>query len=182
MVWNILLVAVLMGGSLFIGATRVPTAPGRALAPQHQKPETASSAPPAPDFTLSTVEGTKIALQHLKGQVVLLNLWATWCSPCQAEMPVFETTFQQYREQGFTVLAVNQGEAAPAVQSFFHDYGLTFPALLDAEGAVSRAYTVHALPSSFLIDRQGRLRMVYRGPISRMILAGAVEHLLAEEQ
>lgn len=69
-----------------------------------------------------------------------------------------------------------------AVQSFFHDYELTFPALLDADGAVSRAYAVYALPSSFLIDRQGKLRMVYRGPLPRTILAGAVELLLPEER
>lgn len=181
--WNVMLLGVLMGGTVFIVATRVSTTTGIGTTTlQPTKPAAASSALPAPAFALPTVDGTMVALQDAKGQVVLINIWATWCPPCQAEMPVIEAAFEQYREQGFTVLAVNQGEPASAVQSFVHDYGLTFPTLLDSAGVVSRAYAAHTLPSSYLVDRQGTLRMVYRGPISRTVLAGMVEQLLAEER
>ena len=181
--WNILLTGVLLAGSLFIGATRVRSFQvGDAPAPASASAATPAPMPgrPAPDFTLATLDETTITLSELKGQVALINIWATWCPPCRAEMPVIQATYERYRDQGFTVLAVDLQEDPRTVADFMQRYGLTFPALLDRDGAVAATYRSSALPSSFFIDRGGVVRAVYRGPMPRSVLAGTVEQLLRE--
>ena len=181
--WNLLFAGVLLFGSLFIAATRVRP-PGVATAPA--APDTVATTPapqadhPAPDFTLPSLDGTQIALSKLKGQVALINVWATWCPPCRAEMPTIETVYEQYRDQGFTVLAVDLQEDPRSVAAFMRQYKLTFPALLDLDGEVSRTYQAFSLPSSFFVDKQGVIRAVYRGPMPRSVIAGTVEQLLQE--
>jgi peroxiredoxin len=135
---------------------------------------------PAPDFTLRTLDGTKVALSDLKGQVLLINVWATWCPPCRIEMPAIQTAYDQYHEHGFTVAAVNLQEAPSAVATFMREHQLTFSALLDPDGHVSQAYQAVSLPSSFFVDRRGVIRAVYHGPMPRSIIAGTVEQLLRE--
>ncbi len=182
--WNLLLVIVLLVGGLFIIATRVQpeTVAASALS---RSPVADTPAPqenhPAPDFTLSDPGGATVQLSALRGQVVLVNVWATWCPPCRAEMPMIDAAYAQYRDQGFTVLAVNQREDGRSVAAYMAQTGLSFPALLDRDGAVSAAYRANVLPSSFFIDRAGVVRAVYRGPMSRGVIAGTVEQLLAEE-
>jgi cytochrome c biogenesis protein CcmG/thiol:disulfide interchange protein DsbE len=181
--WNLLFAGVLLVGSLFIVATRVGPSGGAAAAPA---PVSADTAPgplpdrPAPDFTLLTLDGTTVTLSKLKGQVALINIWATWCPPCRAEMPTIQATYEQYREQGFTVLAVDLQEDPRTVAGFMREFKLTFPALLDTDGAVSQAYQASALPSSFFVDRKGIIRAVYRGPMPRGVIAGTIEQLLQE--
>ena len=95
-------------------------------------------------------------------------------------MPTIETSYEQYRDRGFTVLAVNFQEDPRAVAAFMREYKLTFPALLDLDGQVSRAYQAVSLPSSFFVDKKGVIRAVYRGPMPRSVIAGTVEQLLQE--
>jgi peroxiredoxin len=95
-------------------------------------------------------------------------------------MPTIEATYQQYRAQGFTVLAVDLQEDPRSVASFMAQYKLTFPALLDLDGQVSRSYQALSLPSSFFLDKKGVIRAVYRGPMPRSVIAGTVEQLLQE--
>lgn len=181
--WNILLTGVLLAGSLFIGGTRLRSNTGASTpAPQAASVVTVAPMPGylAPDFTLTAVDGTTVTLSALKGQVALINIWATWCPPCRAEMPLIQATYDQYRDQGFTVLALDLQEDPQTVAAFMQQYGLTFPALLDIDGAVSSSYRSSALPSSFFIDRQGVIRATYRGPMPRSVLAGMVEQLLNE--
>jgi cytochrome c biogenesis protein CcmG, thiol:disulfide interchange protein DsbE len=181
--WKWCFAGVLILGSMFIVATRVR--------PQHTTAAPAAAtdvvmtpAPladhPAPDFTLTNLDGTNIALIDLKGQVLLINVWATWCPPCRVEMPTIQAAYEQYHDQGFTVLAVNLQEDPPAVAAFMRENQLTFPALLDRDGQVSRAYQAVGLPSSFFVDRRGVIRAVYRGPMPRSTIAGTVEQLLQE--
>ena len=180
---NILLTIVLVTGSLFIGGTRVrSTAGASTTAPAVASAMTVAPRPGslAPDFTLTTTDGTEITLSALTGQVALINIWATWCPPCRAEMPVIQATYDQYRDQGFTVLAVDLQEDPQTVAAFMQEYGLTFPALLDFDGTVSSSYRSTALPSSYFVDRQGVIRSVYRGPMPRSVLTGTVAQLLAE--
>lgn len=181
--WNMLLVGVLLVGSLYIGSTRVRSLQ-TATAPPPAGDSAATPAPMpgrlAPDFTLATLDGTTMTLSALKGQVTLINIWATWCPPCRAEMPVIQAAYDQYRDQGFTVLAVDLQEDPRTVAAFMQKYGLTFPALLDLDGKVSSAYRSSALPSSFFVDRQGVIRAIYRGPMPRSVLTGTVEQLLRE--
>ena len=181
--WNLLFAGVLLVGSLFTVATRVGPAGGAAAAPAPVSADT-TPAPlpdrPAPDFTLPTLDGTTVTLSKLKGQVALINVWATWCPPCRAEMPTIQAAYEQYQSQGFTVLAVNLQEDPRTVAGFMQEFKLTFPALLDPDGAVSQAYQAYVLPSSFFVDRKGIIRAVYRGPMPRGVIAGTVEQLLQE--
>ena len=180
---NSLLVSVLVAGSLFIGATRVQS-PQLGSTPATGAVSATTPAPlpdhPAPDFTLAALDGSAVTLSELKGSVVLINIWATWCPPCRAEMPVIQATYERYRDQGFTVLAVDLQEDPATVDAYMRRYGLTFPALLDRDGKVSVAYRSSALPSSYFVDRNGVIRSVYRGPMPRSVLGGTVEQLLAE--
>jgi peroxiredoxin len=181
--WNSLFASVLILGSLFILATRVrpqqTTAAPAAAADGVMAPAPLADHS-APDFTLSNLDGTKVALSDLKGQVVLINVWATWCPPCRVEMPTIQAAYEQYHNQGFTVVAVNLKEDPSAVEAFMREHQLTFPALLDADGQVSRTYQAVSLPSSFFVDRRGVIRAVYHGPMPRSIIAGTVEQLLRE--
>ena len=184
--WNRLLAGTLLLGSLFIALTRVqPTLPstqtGRAVAQVADQPAPVANAP-APDFTLTALDGSQISLSDLKGQVVLVNIWATWCPPCRAEMPTIQTVYEQYRDQGFIVLAIDQDEDLRTVAGFMNENKLTFPALLDIGNRVGRTYQATSLPSSFFIDKRGVIRTVYRGPMPRSVIAGTIEQLLNEPE
>ena len=114
--------------------------------------------PSAPGFTLKNMQGNSVKLSDYRGQVVLLNFWATWCGPCREEMPSMEKLWQTYREQGLVILAVstdNGGESR--IKNFARRLKLTFPILLDPDSLASDLYQVSGVPVSFLIDRQGRI-------------------------
>jgi cytochrome c biogenesis protein CcmG, thiol:disulfide interchange protein DsbE len=136
---------------------------------------------PAPDFELKTPEGKIVKLADLRGQAVLVNLWATWCPPCRAEMQTIEKVYKDYKDQGFTVLAVNmthQDDPA-AVVPFAEKLGLTFPILLDETGLVEHAYQLQSLPSSYFIRRDGVINeVVIGGPMSEALLRTRVEDIL----
>ena len=137
----------------------------------------------APDFTLDTLDGNQITLSELRGKVVVVNLWTSWCPPCRAEMPAIETVYQENKEQGLEVLAVNstyQDSEANAA-AFVQELGLTFPILLDRDGSVSNRYQLRALPTTYFIDRQGIIRSVVPGgPMSESLIQSKVADLLAE--
>jgi len=111
---------------------------------------------PAPDFTLRDLSGTTYRLADLRGRVVFLNVWATWCPPCREEMPSMERLFQRLRGKDFVMLAVSEDEGgAAAVGPFVQETGITFPVLLDPEGVVARQYGITGFPETFIIDRDG---------------------------
>ena len=137
----------------------------------------------APDFTLTTTEGEEITLSKLRGKAVIVNIWASWCGPCRAEMPDLEDVYQEYKNKNFVLLAVNatnQDSAAAAI-SFADELGLTFPILLDPDGTVGRLYQVSALPSTFFIRPDGTIEeIVIGGPMAEALLLTRVETLLQE--
>jgi thiol-disulfide isomerase/thioredoxin len=106
------------------------------------------------------------SLAALKGKVVFLNFWATWCGPCRAEMPSMEALYKQYKEKGLEILAVNCRENPADVTAFMKDNGLSFPAALDVDGRVSDAYSVQAIPTTFLLDREGKIIMRLVGSLN----------------
>ena len=137
----------------------------------------------APDITLDLMGGGQATLSALHRKVVLVNLWATWCPPCRAEMPAIEKTYQQFKPQGFEVLSVNvtNQDSESAVAAFIKDFGLTFPVVLDRSGEVSSRYTLAGLPSSFFIDRKGIIRsVIVGGPMSEALIQSKIEALLKE--
>lgn len=135
----------------------------------------------APDFELQTTEGESIKLSDLRGQAVLVNLWATWCPPCRAEMPAIEKIHNEYKDQGLVVLGVNMTyqDSPSDIQPFISEYGLTFPILLDETNSVGSAYQLRSLPSSFFIDREGIIQeVVIGGPMAEALLRTRVEQIL----
>ena len=135
----------------------------------------------APDFTLKTPNGEEYTLSELKGNAVLVNLWATWCPPCRAEMPAIEKIYQEYKDQGLVVLAVDMTyQDDPAnVAPFVQKYGLTFPILLEETGNVGVLYQLRSLPSSYFINRAGIIQeVVIGGPMSEALLRTRIEQIL----
>lgn len=113
-----------------------------------------------PDFSAPSLEGEDVALSDLRGQVVLLTVWATWCGPCRVEMPSIESLYQDYGERGFTVAAVSI-DAGPRrlaeIEEFRDEYGLSFPILLDPENRITRTLNTIGVPENFVLDREGRI-------------------------
>ena len=107
------------------------------------------------DFTLSALDGSNVTLSDLKGKVVFLNFWATWCGPCEAEMPSMESLYQKLKDKGFVILAMNLRETNAQVSDFMKKYKLSFTALLDRTGRIGSLYGVQAIPTSYIIDRNG---------------------------
>lgn len=159
---------------IFASADRVGTSTaGRIPAPQQGFL--------APDFELQTITGETVRLSDLRGQAVLVNLWATWCPPCRAEMPAIEQVYQEYKAQGFTVLAVDMTyqDSFADIAPFVEKYQLTFPILLEPNGEMARAYQLRSLPSSFFIDREGIIHeVVIGGPMAEALLRTRVEEIL----
>ena len=124
---------------------------------------------PAPDFTLQTADGGQVRLAELRGQVVLLNFWATWCPPCKAEMPDLNALYQEHGPaRNFVVLGINDEEAQPEVEAFARRNGIRFPLALDLDGTVTaRRYGVRGLPTSMIVDREGNIRDTWTGQISK---------------
>ncbi|MFP3853019.1 MAG: TlpA family protein disulfide reductase [Anaerolineales bacterium] len=136
--------------------TEAPAAVGR----QMQQPLVGE---PAPAFSTTDSQGAPIALQDFSGQVVLLNFWATWCGPCEVEMPLLQQRYEALRDQGFVVLAINYDESREKVVAFGDRLGLDFPLLLDRGGEIQRSYQVRGYPSSYLVDEEGIIRDVHIG-------------------
>jgi cytochrome c biogenesis protein CcmG/thiol:disulfide interchange protein DsbE len=135
----------------------------------------------APDFTLETTDQQTITLSELKGQAVLVNVWATWCPPCRAEMPAIEKLYLEYRDRGFIVLGLNDTvqDKQEAIIPFIKEYNLTFPILLDELGEVSHTYQIRSLPTSFFINRDGTVNeVVVGGPMSEALLRTRIEDIL----
>lgn len=117
----------------------------------------------APDFTLKSKSGENMRLEDLRGQVVMLNFWASWCGPCRQEMPHMEDIFKKYEKFGFTVLAVSVDENPEDANRFLDAVPVSFPILYDTESRVSELYGVDAMPTTVMIDRDGNKRFLHRG-------------------
>ena len=117
----------------------------------------------APDFTLKSREGSNMRLAEQRGNIVLVNFWASWCGPCREELPAMEALQQEYQDLGFTVLAVNLDDDPSKADVLLDDIDVTFPVLFDPEGDVSEMYDVSAMPTTVIIDRDGMARLTHKG-------------------
>ena len=133
--------------------------------PARDTPTIARPGVAAPEIALPVVGGGTSSLRADRGKVVLVNFWATWCEPCKSEMPGLQRLADSLQDRPFALYSVDLQEDAEQVQAFQRDYGLRLYALLDADGDVTRAYGVRALPATFLIDRQGTLQQQRLGPL-----------------
>ncbi len=130
---------------------------------------------------LSIINEGDITIDNLKGKVVVLNFWATWCPPCKKEMPLLEATYNKYKEKGLIVLGVNYNEDSETITKFVKEMGITFPVALDRDFKVTKAYGVLALPTTFFIDRNGIIRDRFRGEITEEVLSSKVLPLITEQ-
>ena len=178
--WEILMLVSLAAGLLWTVASRVPAAVGAPL----------SSAPSpregflAPDFTLDTLDSGRITLSELRGKIVVINIWATWCPPCRAETPALEKSYEQYKDSGVVILGVDltSQDSLSDVKAFIQEFSLTYPILLDRDGKVSNTlYQIKGLPSTFFVNREGIIRtVVVGGPMSETFIRSKIEALLKE--
>ncbi len=145
-----------------VAAAPAPTAAQRASASTTELLESLRVALPqapvdAPPLRLHDADGRLVDLAGLRGKLVFLNFWATWCVPCRREMPAMERLHRAYAERGLAVVAVNVKESPREVKAFMEQMGLTFSAPLDPDGAVARSFGVRALPVTYLVDRDGKI-------------------------
>jgi cytochrome c biogenesis protein CcmG, thiol:disulfide interchange protein DsbE len=138
---------------------------------------------PAPELELTDTAGNPSSLAAYHGQVVLVNLWATWCPPCKEEMPALESFYRKYQQDGFVIVAINDGDPAPDVLQFVKEYGLTFPVWLDpAYIATEQAFKTLNLPTSYVIDRSGTIVLSWVGGINEKTLEDYVTPIIKEAE
>lgn len=180
----VLLVVTLLAGAVLIRLVDDDAQPivGTATGPTGSTtgdtlPEEPRKGSLAPNFTLQDLKGRPVSLSDWRGQPVLINFWATWCAPCELEMPDIQSAYQAHQAEGFVVLAIAVADEADDVQRFFKKHDLTFHALMD-DGAVSAAYEVFGLPTSFFVGADGRIVAVHSGVLTK----SKIESYLAQAQ
>lgn len=170
--WLLAALAVLALGGAWTWLSRVPA---------EQLPANRPAQPavgfPAPDFTLATLDGGEFNLAAQQGTPVVLNFWATWCGPCEREIPTLQAASVNYAER-VQIVGVDQGESFEAVQRFADDYGMTFTVPMDQNGEVSYAFNVKGLPTTYFIDADGVIRKIWHGEMNSVTLAEGIQELL----
>ncbi|MBI3152951.1 MAG: TlpA family protein disulfide reductase [Chloroflexi bacterium] len=135
---------------------------------------------PAPQLVLKDLSDRQVSFDDYRGSVILVNLWATWCPPCREEMPTLQAFYQKYKESGFVLIAIDQEETLEVVQPFVDEFGLTFPVWLDPDYEAQRKFNTMNLPSSYVIDRTGMVRLTWIGGISKKNLEKYVPDVILE--
>jgi thiol-disulfide isomerase/thioredoxin len=134
----------------------------------------------APELNLIDMVGNNVSLRDYAGKVVLVNLWATWCPPCKEEMPALQSFYEKHQSDGFVLVGINQEETLEVVQPFVADFGLTFPIWLDENYMAQRVFNTMSLPSSFVVDRGGTVRLMWLGAVSEKFLEKYVTKIIKE--
>jgi cytochrome c biogenesis protein CcmG, thiol:disulfide interchange protein DsbE len=160
---------------LLIGVLMVAGVFGLALVRQNQtQPESG----PAPDFVLTTLEGSEMKLSALSGNVVVINFWASWCGPCRDEAPALEAVWQRYQDQGVVVMGVAYTDTESDARAFMDEFNATYPVGLDVGTRISELYNIQGVPETFIVDRDGRVVRFYKMPISEAELSRALDEVL----
>lgn len=135
----------------------------------------------APDFTLETFEGETISLSQFRGQVVVINFWASWCDPCREEAPYLEATYRKYQDQGVVFIGVDYVDTDREARAYLEEFDITYYSGPDLGTRISDAYQIQGVPETFYIARNGEIRGVKIGPLVAPELDQKIEELLAEE-
>jgi cytochrome c biogenesis protein CcmG/thiol:disulfide interchange protein DsbE len=131
----------------------------------------------APDLTLALLDGSEISLADLRGQVVVLNFWASWCSPCRREAPALQRVWETYKDRGVVFVGLTYHDAEGASLAFIQEYGITYANGVDEMGRISRDYGVTAVPETFIIDREGKVAWFQIGEVREETLVQQLERL-----
>ncbi len=134
---------------------------------------------PAPEFTLALFDGGEISLSDLRGQVVVVNFWASWCPPCRDEAPLLEDAWRSYRDRGAVFLGVDYVDTESEARAYLKEFDVTYPNGPDRGSLIGRAYGITGVPETFFIDRQGTVAFAFPIPIDRASLITTLEELLA---
>jgi peroxiredoxin len=134
----------------------------------------------APEITLNALTGESVSISDYKGQVILINNWATWCPPCKAEMPTLSKYYHDHRDEGFVLVAIEAGDPKDDVARFVQEYDLSFPILLDPNNKALYAFRNDSLPSSYVVDQNGTVVLAWTGPITYATLEKYVTPLLEQ--
>lgn len=134
----------------------------------------------APNFTLVDMQGDKHSLEEYKGQGVFLNFWGTWCKPCEREFPIIDRYYTEYKEKGIQVLAINIAESDFVVQNYIDRKGLTFPVLIDKNKSVMEAYNINPLPTTILINSEGKIEKIITGEMKEQDIKNYMELILPD--
>lgn len=135
---------------------------------------------PAPELSLTDLQDNPVSLADFRGRVVLVNNWATWCPPCKAEMPTLQAYYEDRKDQGFEIVAIEAGEPVAEVADFAEQYGLTFKVWPDLKQKALAAFRSFSLPNTYVIDEDGQVRLAWFGPINRKMLEKYVTPLLKD--
>ena len=165
-------VAVLVVGVVLLVRSGVNGGSGQINAPPATVQGTLAQGQPAPDFSAATLQGSQLTLSSLRGKPVLINFFASWCTVCEVELPGIEQAYKEHRADGFTVVGVNTLESGDGL-AFYRRMNLTFPAVYDpgTPGRIGSAYGVtQGLPASIFVDRQGNVRLIQYGPVTKALI------------
>ncbi len=163
---------------LLVGVALVAVIFGLALLRQNQTQPTSG---PAPDFTLITYEGEEIKLSDLRGRIVVLNFWASWCGPCRVEAPALQNVWQRYQDQDVMMLGVAYTDTDSKAQAFIDEFGITYPNAPDTGTRISDWYNIQGVPETFIIDQEGNIARFYITQVNENILSTEIERLLRGE-
>lgn len=171
------------GGLLVIGIAALMLLPK--TSPPVPNPDDVGTGPamvdfPAPDLQLQDLDGQPTSLADYRGQVVLVNNWATWCPPCRQEMPILEAFYADHHQQGFTIVAIDAGDPSEVVKEFVDNFGMSFPVWIDPTSQALNRFRNNYLPSSYLIDEAGQVIMVWSGAVTRASLEENITPLLRD--
>jgi cytochrome c biogenesis protein CcmG/thiol:disulfide interchange protein DsbE len=133
---------------------------------------------PAPPFTLTLFDGSRLSLEEMRGKVVFLNFWASWCPPCRAEARMLEAAWQAYKDRDVVFVGANIQDQEPSARAFIEEFGVTYPNGIDRGSRIAIAYGVWGLPETFVIDRQGRITYKHVGGIGGQAVATKLEEAL----
>ena len=178
--WGAVVALVLASGVVWIAVSQVPASATTSGAIPSPREGFA-----APDFTLETLAGESVTLSDLRGKAVVVNLWASWCPPCRAEMPALQSAYEADKDRGLEILAIDMTyqDSEQDAARFAQEFGLTFTIPLDRDGSVARQYLLRALPSTFFVGPDGVIRkVVIGGPMSEATIRSTVSEMLEEIQ
>jgi len=163
----VLLVGIVMAAAVF----------GLALARQYQTQPTTGA---APDFTITTMEGAQMRLSDLKGRVVVVNFWASWCGPCRDEAPVLEALWQSYKDKGVILVGIAYTDTEREAKAFIEEFSQTYPNALDIGTKISEDYHIQGVPETFVINKQGEIVKFFMIPLRPGDLEPLLDELVAE--
>lgn len=183
--YRILAMVLIGGGLLVIGVVALLLLPSLNSPESETQAEVSANGPAivdfaAPDIQLQDLGGEQVSLADFRGQVVLVNNWATWCPPCRAEMPILDEYYQDHRHQEFTVVAIDSGDPADVVKEFVNSYQISFPIWVDPTSSAVNSFRNNYLPSSYLVNEDGQVVRVWSGAVTRASLEENITPMLKD--